>query len=76
MNQLMGDLTLKTMVRSDFDNFREAALAEGITISTVARMLTVLRTALKKAVEERRLSAHHVPHVLKSCPRGTARAAS
>lgn len=63
MNRLMGDATLASMVKSDFDRFRDAAKSEGISLSTVARTLTVLRSAFKVAVEERRLPEESVPAV-------------
>lgn len=63
MMRLMGDQVLQTMVPSKFESFRDTALAEGISLSTVARILTVLRSACKTAVKERRLASHHAPHV-------------
>lgn len=63
MTRLMGGQTLQSMVKSDFDRFRDAALGEGISLSTVARTLTVLRSACNLAADERRLPRHHVPAV-------------
>ena len=63
MTRLMGQQMLPNMVRSDFDRFRDAALAEGIALSTVHRSLSVLRSACKAAVGERRLPRHHAPAV-------------
>jgi integrase len=63
MIRLMGGQALQTMVKSDFDRFRDAALAEGISLSTVHRTLTVLRSACNVAANERRLPRHHVPAV-------------
>jgi integrase len=63
MTRLMGDQTMQAMVKSDFDRFRDAAMAEGISLSTVQRTLTVLRSACKQAADERRLPRHHVPAI-------------
>lgn len=63
MMRLMGGQALQSMVKSDFDHFRDAALGEGISLSTVARTLTVLRSACNLAANERRLPRHHVPAV-------------
>ena len=63
LTRLMGDRLLKGMVKRDFDNFKDQAMAEGIALSTVSRTLTVLRSACKEAVGERRLARHHVPRI-------------
>jgi len=63
MTRLMGGQALQSMVKSDFDRFRDAALAEGISLSTVHRTLTVLRSGCNLAANERRLPRHHVPAV-------------
>jgi len=63
MTRLMGDNVLQVMVRKDFDGFKNAAMAEGISLSTVARTLTVLRSACKEAVGERRLAVNSVPRI-------------
>lgn len=63
MTRLMGGQALQSMVKSNFDDFRDDALKEGVSLSTVHRTLTVLRSACKLAANERRLPRHHVPAV-------------
>ncbi|MBB4366647.1 hypothetical protein GGD65_007720 [Bradyrhizobium sp. CIR18] len=63
MTRLMGGQALQSMVKSDFDRFRDAALDEGISLSAIHRTLTVLRSACNLAANERRLPRHHVPAV-------------
>ncbi len=63
LNRLIGGANLTNMKKSDFDAFRDAALKEGISLSTVARTLTVLRSACNHAVAERRMPAEHVPKI-------------
>lgn len=79
MTRLMGDRMLQSMVRSDFDRFCDAAKGEGIALSTVHRTLTVLRSALRMAADDRRLARQHVPavpyyykknHALSAKPKG------
>lgn len=63
MTRLMGSQSLQSMVKSNFDDFRNRALEEGVSLSTVHRTLTVLRSGCKLAANERRLPRHHVPAV-------------
>ncbi|MDA9490998.1 tyrosine-type recombinase/integrase [Bradyrhizobium sp. CCBAU 11361] len=63
MTRLMGAQALQSMVKSNFDEFCNAALAEDVSLSTVHRTLTVLRSACKLAANERRLPRHHVPAI-------------
>jgi len=63
MTRLMGGQALQSMVKSNFDDFRDNALKEGVSLSTVHRTLTVLRSACKLAANERCLPRHHVPAV-------------
>ncbi|RXH37958.1 hypothetical protein [Bradyrhizobium zhanjiangense] len=76
MNRLMGGSMLRFMVPSDFEGFRDAALAEGVALSTVDRTLTVFRKASALAVAERRLPATHAPKVPYFCTKNVLRAAS
>lgn len=75
MKRLIGDFAPQSMVKSDFDRFRDAAMSEGIVLSTVARTLTVLRSAFKMAVEERRLPEESVPAIPYYYTRNHARSA-
>lgn len=63
MERLMGKSLLQYMVPSDFERFRDAALAEGIKLSTVDRTLTIFRSGNARAIAERRLPQHHAPTV-------------
>jgi len=63
MQRLMGSSLLRYMVPSDFETFRDAALAEGIALATVDRTLTIFRSGSAKAIAERRLPEHHAPKV-------------
>ncbi|WMT76529.1 hypothetical protein [Bradyrhizobium sp. Ash2021] len=75
MKRLMGGSMLQHMVPSTFESFRDAAMAEGIVLSTVDRTLTVFRKACAVAVGERRLPRHHVPEVPYFCTKNDLRAA-
>ncbi|MDA9538983.1 integrase [Bradyrhizobium sp. USDA 3311] len=75
INRLIGGSILSTMVKSDFDDFRKAAEGEGLALSTVARTLTVLRSACKIAVGERRLAEESVPHIPYIMSKNDARSA-
>jgi integrase len=75
MIRLMGDQLLQTAVPNDFDRFRDAALGEGISLSTVHRTLSVLRSAGNTAVKNRRLPSHHLPYVPYYLSKNQARSA-
>lgn len=75
MERLMGGSMLQHMVPSDFEAFRDAAVAEGLRLSSVDRTLTVFRKACAVAVGERRLPRHHVPNVPYFCTKNILRAA-
>jgi integrase len=75
MKRLMGGSMLQHMVPSTFESFRDAAMAEGIVLSTVDRTLTVFRKACAVAVGERRLPRHHAPEVPYFCTKNDLRAA-
>lgn len=75
MKRLMGNSMLQHMVPSTFEAFRDAAMAEGIALSSVDRTLTVFRAACAVAVAERRLSRHHAPVVPYFCTKNHLRAA-
>jgi integrase len=75
MERLMGSSVLQYMVISNFERFRDAALAEGIKLSTVDRTLTLMRTACARAISERRLPRHHAPTVPYFFTKNHARAA-
>jgi integrase len=75
MIRLMGSLLLAHMVPSTFEAFRDAALAEGIVLTTVDRTLSVFRKACAVAVAERRLPRHHAPEVPYFASKNVLRAA-
>ncbi|MBB4366765.1 integrase [Bradyrhizobium sp. CIR18] len=75
MERLMGGSMLQHMVPSTFERFKNAAMEEGLALSTVDRTLTVLRKACAVAVGERRLSRHHAPDVPYFCTKNDLRAA-
>ncbi|WP_426436967.1 hypothetical protein [Bradyrhizobium genosp. P] len=75
MERLMGGSMLQHMVPSTFEAFRDAAMAEGLALSSVDRTLTVFRKACAVAIAERRLPQHHVPNVPYFCTKNILRAA-
>jgi integrase len=63
LKRRLGDRRIALLVQTDFDAFRDAVVAEGRTIGTVSRTLTILRSALTQAVKNRRLRRDDAPHV-------------
>lgn len=58
-----GSRRIASLVLTDFERFRDAVVAKGLTIGTVSRTLTVLRSAVKRAVKNRRLRGDDAPFV-------------
>ena len=64
LRRLLGEKLIASLVRSDFEAFRDAAVTtENITIGTVARTLTTLRSALNRAGQDRLLRRDDIPFV-------------
>ncbi len=59
----LGKRQVASLVEEDFDAFRNIRLAAGRTLGTVSRELTTLRSAIKRAVRNRRLRRDAAPHV-------------
>jgi integrase len=61
--RMMGECTMRALVRSRFDRFRDECLKEGIVLGTVSRILTTLRSGISRAVRDRLISRDIAPHV-------------
>lgn len=64
LKRLLGKKHLAALVEEDFHAFRDTCVTdEAISIGTVSRTLTTLRSAMNRAVRNRRLKRDIVPHV-------------
>ncbi|MDT3683647.1 MAG: tyrosine-type recombinase/integrase [Pseudorhodoplanes sp.] len=53
LKQHIGQRRIASLVQSDFEKFRDDLTGEGLSIGTVSRTLTTLRSALKRAAKDR-----------------------
>lgn len=64
LKRLLGKRHIAALVEDDFNAFRDICTKdEGLTIGTVSRTMTTVRSALNRAVKNRRLRRDVVPHV-------------
>jgi integrase len=79
LKKFFGPRRLSTLVKSDFERFRDSCVAEGLSIATVSRSLSTFRSAANRAVDNRELKSEHMPkvpefrkkvHILSAPPKG------
>lgn len=63
LKRFFGKRRIASLVQSDFEAFRDSVTAEGLSIGTASRTLTTLRSAVKRAVKDRRLRSDRAPFV-------------
>ncbi len=63
LESALADRRLASLVRSDFEALRDDWLGCGLAISTVSRRLSTLRSAVRRAVDDRRLPREHAPKI-------------
>lgn len=76
LKRLLGDKRLAQLVRRDFEAFRDAALKEGIALSTVDRTLGTLIKAANIAVDNKLLRPGTLTRIPKFFTKNHARSAS
>lgn len=75
IRRLLGGRRLATLVKRDFENFRDACLAEGLALSTIDRTLSTLVAAIRDARANKLVKADEMPVVPKFCTKNDLRAA-
>lgn len=79
-NSLLADRRLASLTQIDFEGLRDAWVADGISIATVSRRLSTLRSGVSRAVNNRLLARDHAPaipefrtknHIRAAAPKGS-----
>ena len=76
LKSAIGDRRLASLVDSDFETLRDDWTRSGLAISTVSRRLSTLRSAVRRAVNDRRLPREHAPRIPEFRTKNDVRAAN